>query len=258
MRLEKIKINIFLGNSGKESRKINKQTKALKRYCDVAYVVDNIRFLHLLRDARQKLGIVTPYSAKDALSRFYLEASKSNESIYNDVQDSISTITATLGLPRNFRRVILYALICNEVPEEAYLSCYFDEINNPAYAFMSHSAIIINPTTNEYDLKRVLKQYKEDLKLSADGNLSYKFDFMENLLDIDTSSEISNYRDYYWLAYGAYINEETDKKLTYGQIVASINKKELAAQSLPDRRLFDTSVKRYYDLCNVNNILIHP
>lgn len=147
---------------------------------DICMLVDKIEFLRELDRLRKKwrfnklskfgnlLGSTILLDFRNPL--FYSDLKKDQiESELPLFNIDIDNLLKTFHRGKNFRTVVLYALIKGCVPEDVYQSCYFDivmindteDLNKPEkYQYV----IVLSPRTEKQEVSKAYKEFKEHIK----------------------------------------------------------------------------------------------
>ena len=180
--------------------KIEILTSNKKHATDIAMLVDKYEFLQEIQKLRQKWKITKLYKRKGLVNNTGLfdeqnplyfsdlteeEATKKLPEFHKDIDNLLKVFNRG----KNFRQVVLYALISGQIPESIYQSCYFDvvtineneDLNKPEnYQYV----IVMSPRTEQQemiDAFEVFRKHREGKvkfhkpKISPDSTVTKEF-----------------------------------------------------------------------------------
>lgn len=250
--------------------KINVQTSNKKHATDIAMLVDKLEFLQEIQRLRGKWQITDQYKGKnDRVNERLLYncttlSQTEVEKRLPEFKADIHGVLHTFNRGKNFRLLVIHALITGVIPEGLYQSCYFDivtinekaDINKPEkYQYV----IVLSPRAEQKEVVQAYKEFKRHIKgyegneyemgemgkikfheLSKDNKLSmedpddvaviehyYKGNVYTSA-DVDkfkTLRELEQAREWYWLRYEQHFNDPTTKELTYPETLKAWQRK---------------------------------
>src|SRR6185437_4879084 len=149
--------------------KIEIKTSNKKHVTDIAMLVDKPEFLEELHRLRSKWHITDLYKNIPLTSSIitkilntekkkefsFLEELKS----WQEFSEDIDKLLSTFNRGKNFKKIIIYALITGLIPEAIYKSCYFDvvAINRQREGLRPEDyqyVIIMSPRTEKQEIEQ--------------------------------------------------------------------------------------------------------
>lgn len=156
--------------------KIEILTSNKKHATDIAMLVDKPEFIQELQRLREKWQIKELYKPKslfggiallDTRNPLYYSSISKEESIEKlpEFNADIDKMLKVFKRGKNFRLVIIYALISGEIPEGIYQSCYFDVItmNEPEDLSKPENyqyVIVMSPRTEKQEVLEAFEEFK--------------------------------------------------------------------------------------------------
>jgi len=189
--------------------------KDRKLFADVAFAIDSPFFIRRAKQIREKLNISEPFRKKDC----YLWIAKNlikkkGKKFVKEIYEEIDNIRFEMNLTVNYECVFLKAVFGCDIEDLDYESTYLINFQDPpAYICYSRPkselyAIVLTPQTQEKDVEKLYKKYKETIAKSLRKEEIFdNFDFGKG--------KLKRTRKWYWIRYGDVLNGKLKKPKTY-------------------------------------------
>jgi len=244
-----------------EQIKINIENK--KKHLDVSLLLDHIPFVWDLVALRKKWNVTEFFSPnKEHIQKFYDSISKdtTDKTKITEFEEDIRNLRLKYDYGYSFQQVVRYALLCNEVPEYAYVPCYLTEMSVPfplCEIEESLSVIVVTPNTTMEQLKTVFDQYQvlHQKRLSTTRLTKEEASFYSDYLEYDpllpqnidskTKPSILFIREGYWLRNKDVINNVSKEPMSASKMG---NMMEEKYHGKVDSKSIVTAIKSYEKL----------
>lgn len=213
-----------------EIKKIEIGIKDIKKYTDIALLVDKKDFMQWIAKLREKWKIDKLFKAGE-YRKFYAfiwREDDRNDKNWSDFLSDVKKIRKTYNLTPNFDEVIKYAIGFGFIPDHAYRTCYVKEIISSPDEIEEY-AIVVTPNTTKKEIDSVFMQFKKDMKQSLENvkdeskmdkvvaKYKFTYEFGPMRKDFDQISTIETIRAWYWALYGDIVNGKTSKPRKYNE-----------------------------------------
>ena len=155
-------------------------TSNKKHATDIVMLVDQSEFLQEIQRLRQKWQITELYKLQELLGisalldmsnpLFYTGINRDKiEEKLPEFNSDIDKLLKKFNRGKNYRQVVLYALVTGVVPDKVYQSCYFDVITINDKEDLSKPekyqyVIVLSPRTEKQEVIDSYKEFKNHIK----------------------------------------------------------------------------------------------
>lgn len=197
-------------NKEQRRRYIEIQIKDLGEFTDVALLVDNDYFLDEIEEMRTMYELHYDFPAQDSsLADDFERKMYPNSELRKSFDVDVEKIRKHFERPPHFKRAIEAAIIYGIVVDGIYSKAYLEEqelfsTEDPDEIPDKKYSIVIHAGTREDDVIRVLREFKEKVRINNRGSeeerINYKFGYWADLSlqkMSDTLGAIDTIRSWY-------------------------------------------------------------
>lgn len=159
---------------------IDVQTSNKNHAIDICMLVDKLEFLREIQRLRQKWQITKLYKLEGLLGSsslldthnplYYTEIKKETiEEKLPEFNQDIENVLKMFNRGKNFKIVVIYALIAGVIPEGIYQSSYFDvatlnEAADPSKPEKYQYVIVVSPRTEKKEVERAFSEFQKHIE----------------------------------------------------------------------------------------------